>query len=78
MGYFFTKLNKKKKKILPNIKMPYKKKMTYNRKKKSTYRSKRRWGVPRLPIVKADYSCMLRTTTPLVIANGTSGPTLGG
>lgn len=58
--------------------MPYKKKMTYNRKKKSTYKPKRRWGVPRLPIVKADYSCMLRTTTPLVIANGTSGPTLGG
>uniref|UniRef100_UPI0040481C85 hypothetical protein n=1 Tax=Cyanobium sp. TaxID=2164130 RepID=UPI0040481C85 len=76
MGYFFTKLKlKKKKKILPNIKMPFKKKMTYNRKKKSTYKPKRsirRWGVPRLPIVKADYSCMLRTTTPLIIANGTT------
>uniref|UniRef100_UPI004047F021 hypothetical protein n=1 Tax=Orrella sp. TaxID=1921583 RepID=UPI004047F021 len=57
--------------------MPFKKKTTYNRKKKTTYRPKRRWGVPRLPIVKADYSCMLRKEGVITIANTTSGPVLG-
>lgn len=57
--------------------MPLKKKTTYTRKRKTSYKPKRRWGVPRLPIVKADYSCMLRNTEVITIANTTSGPRLG-
>lgn len=56
--------------------MPYKKKSTYNRKKKPY--KKKKWGVPRLPIVRADYSCMLRKSTVPIISNQSSGAVLGG